>query len=235
MQHRLAQIERPILSDNIVERLITYIAENKLSPGDALPSEKDLTQALCVSRLPLREAISRLRALGIISVRQGKGMSVRRVDVGNLFRQLSPIIRSQGHPNLVHMVEARLAIEPSIAALAAQRRDDNVVSRLCDRIEGMAENLGDKATFIRCDIEFHQILAESSRNPVLLVIVDTIQDIISAVQSVYPDDAGVRARSLMHHRRILKSVAEGSAGDAALAMQAHLEEIATELRGADIE
>jgi len=222
--------ERVILSDDIVEKLIAFIAEQKLRAGDMLPSEKMLSEALGVSRLPLREAISRLRALGIVSVRQGKGAFVRKVDIASIFRQLSPIIRSQGELDMLHMVEVRLALEPSVAALAAERRTEDMLNGLAECVKCMEDGLNDKNEFIKCDIRFHQLLAEASNNPILIAMVSTIHDIISVVQHSYPDVISERSQSLEHHRKILQAIQNGSSVDAALAMDAHLRAVVNALR-----
>jgi GntR family transcriptional repressor for pyruvate dehydrogenase complex len=227
---RMDIAERLILSDDIVEKLITYIAEHKLRAGDMLPSEKMLSDALGVSRLPLREALSRLRALGIISVRQGKGAFIRKVDISSIFRQLSPIIRSQGELDLLHMAEVRLAIEPSVAALAAERRDEDMLSNLTECIERMERDIHDKNQFIACDIRFHQLLAEASDNPILVAMVSTIHDIISVIQYSYPDEITERSKSLEHHKRIFQAIVDNSSVEAALAMDAHLREVIDTLR-----
>ena len=217
--------ERTTLTDDIVEKLIEFIADNNLHAGDMLPSENQLTDALGVSRLPLREALSRLKALGVIDVRQGKGAIIRSVNVSNLFRQLSPIMRSQGNLNLQHMVEVRRALEPSVAMLAAERRDDDTLENMRACIGCMENNLGNMAEFILCDIEFHNLIALATGNPALNILTSTIHDIMSATQWSYPDDIRARESSLKHHKRIFDAILRRDGEGAASAIETHLVDI----------
>jgi len=220
---------RTTLTDDIVEKLIYYIAENGLKAGDMLPSEKQLTEAMGVSRLPLREALSRLKALGVISVRQGKGAVIMDVNVSNLFRQLSPIMRSQGNLGKADMIEVRLALEPSVARLAAIRRDEQALTHLEDCITRMESKLNDKADFIQQDMEYHQFLAMATGNPALDILVSTIHDIMYATQWGFHDSNETRQQSLEHHKRILKAVKAGDASGAAKAMEEHLNDVGANL------
>lgn len=222
--------ERITLTDNIVEKLIQYIADNNLRAGDMLPSESQLTEALGVSRLPLREALSRMKALGVIVVRQGKGAIVQSVNVANLFRQLSPIMRSQANLNLKHMLEVRLSIEPSVARLAAIRRDDASLAVMRQCIECMEANLMNIDEFIRCDLEFHSAIAIATKNAALDILVSTIHDIMSAVQWSYPNSVEFRTLSLGHHKNIYDAILAGDAEGAASAISAHLADIEKNIR-----
>ncbi|HPP53641.1 MAG TPA: GntR family transcriptional regulator, partial [Thermoguttaceae bacterium] len=65
------------LVERIAHGLIQYIAAKGLQPGDRLPSERELVQMVGTSRLPLREAISVLKGLGVLEVKHGKGIFVR--------------------------------------------------------------------------------------------------------------------------------------------------------------
>lgn len=218
-------IERTTLTDDIVEKLIEFIADNNLREGDMLPSESQLTDALGVSRLPLREALSRLKAFRVIDVRQGKGAIIRSVDVSNLFRQLSPVMRSQGNLNPRHMIEVRRSLEPSVARLAAIRRGDELLENMGGCVVCMENSLANKAEFIRCDMEFHNLMALATGNPALDVLVSTIHDIMSAIQWSYPDDIRARETSLQHHKRIFDAIAGRDAEGATSAIEAHLNDI----------
>lgn len=217
------------LTDSIAERLIQFIARNQLKPGDSLPSERQLTTMLKVSRLPLREALARLRALGIIAVRQGKGAVVCPVNAANLFRHLSPILRSQTPLNFAQMMEVRLALEPAVARLAAQRRSAEDLAALQDCVRGMQATLTNKAVFIHHDMEFHRRLATATGNPTFEVLVNTIHHLVSLTQWGYEDHVVARELSLRHHQKILATIEHRAAAAAEAAMTKHLEDVALRL------
>jgi len=217
------------LTDDIVEKLMLYIANNKLEAGALLPSEKKLTAVFGVSRLPLREALSRLKALGVISVRQGKGAFVGRIDVSSLFRHLSPIMRSQGNLNVDHMMEVRIALEPAVARLSAERRDAAVISFLKDCLLNMKNNLASKEEFLRYDMEYHRALGRATNNPALDILVSSIDDISLITHRVHRDDIEARRVSLRYHEKIYQAVAAGDGERAAKEMEAHLRNTAVNL------
>jgi len=217
------------LTDGIVEKLIQHIADERLQPGDWLPSESRLTGILGGSRLALREALSRLKALGVIGTRQGKGAFIRQVNAANLFRQLAPLLRTREQLTLRHMAEVRQALEPAVAGLAAGRCSPAELRHLEDCLAEMTAQLKDKARFIQADIEFHLALARATGNPALEILVTTIREVMAATQWGYQDDLAARRRSLLFHRKIQQAVHAGNAAVARKTMAAHLLNVAANL------
>lgn len=223
------QAEKVTITDDIVEKLISFIADNRIAPGDLLPSEKQLCEALGVSRLPLREALSRLKALGLVNSRQGKGAFVCKVDISNLFRQISPVMRSQGNLNMHHMVEVRQALEPAVAGLAAQRRDDESLAIMKACIDEMRRNIDDGREYIRADLEFHLALVRATGNPALETLVSTIQDIMAATQREVGRVRTIARTSLAYHTEIYDAIEAGNAAAAENAMLRHLGDVASKI------
>lgn len=217
------------LTDSIGEKLIQFIARNHLKAGDQLPSEKQLTEMLKVSRLPLREALARLRALGVIAVRQGKGAFVCPVNATHLFRQLSPMLRSQGPRNLVEMMEVRQVLETAATRLAAQRRSQNDLVNLRRGLDGMRATLRHKADFIQHDMAFHRQLATATGNPTFELLLNTIHHAVAVTQWSYVDDVAARELSLDHHERIYEAIAHRNPSKAAAAMKKHLRDVQARL------
>src|SRR5262245_25549515 len=116
----LAPISRPAITDEIVNRLSRLILDERLRPGDRLPSEYALMSQLGVGRSSLREAIKTLRALGVVDVVNGNGMFVARGGAALGSKPLSwgLLMRDSGARELV---DARRLIEGELAALAAER------------------------------------------------------------------------------------------------------------------
>ena len=210
------------ITDDIVEKLIAHIADNKIKPGEMLPSEKQLGTALGVSRLPLREALSRLKALGIVNSRQGKGVFVCNVDASNLLRQISPVMRSQGNLGLMHMMDIRQALEPAVAKLAAQRRNIESLAVMKKCIEGMEKNLNSPFDFTVYDIEFHRALVEATGNPALVTLVDILHGLISKTQHEVRKNRTITRTLFAYHVDIYEAVLDGNPTAAFSAMQEHL-------------
>src|SRR5437773_526672 len=116
------------LSEQLAESLASDIREGRLVAGSKLPSEAELAERTGVSRTVVREAISRLKSLGMVDARQGSGVFVK---AGGTFRplQFDPQVMHSLEA-VVHMVEVRRALEGEAAALAAQRRSTADLRRI---------------------------------------------------------------------------------------------------------
>lgn len=156
------------LSDRLATGLLDLIARQRLAPGDALPTVRALAEQFGVTAPTIREALRRLQATDAVRLKHGSGIFVGP----GVLRTLLPNPNSVpiGDEQVVQLVEARLAIEPSIAALAAQHRTEAQLGRLesavdTARHERAADNGG---------LNFHRELAAASGNPVLFEVVDSL-------------------------------------------------------------
>ena len=226
---QIDHIKRTSLVDDIVESLISYIVEQKLKAGDKLPSERLLVEALGVSRIPLREALARLQALGIISVSHGKGAFVSEFSVLNMLYNLSPILRCQTGVRLLDMVETRLVIESQVVILAANRRSEETVERLENDLKAMECEIHDRLKFIEYDMDFHETIAKATANPVLVALVAMLHNLMHLVQESFPDSLEARRESLEYHKQIYHAIKERNPELAEKSMRSHLNDITRRL------
>lgn len=222
---QLNAIRRTSLADDIMEQLISYIVSQKLKPGDKLPSERILSEHLKVSRFPLREALSRLQALGIISVAHGKGAFVSEFNVQDLLRRFSPILESQTGISVTNIVEVRLALECSIVKLAAHRRGAETVEKLERELARMKQELNNRDAFVESDIKFHETLANATANPIFEDLGAIFHNLMYIAQMKFPDDPEARRRSVGYHEEVLNAIKDKDAERAEKAMRSHLEDI----------
>ncbi len=222
---RIGEIHRVSLVNDIAEKILSYIVEQSLKPGDKLPSEKILSENLRVSKFPLREALSRLQALGIISVMHGKGAFVAEFNVKEILLKLSPILRNQSGLNVLHIVEARIALECPVAELAAMRRNEQIINELEVKLNEMERELNNRDAFINADIEFHEILASATENPIFEDLVAIFHNLMHIVQVSFPDDIKARSKSLEYHKEIFTAVRDRNPEQARTSMRKHLENI----------
>lgn len=211
------------LVEQIVEGLIRYIATQGLRPGDRLPSERELLRMVQTSRLPLREAISVLKGLGVVEVKHGKGIFVRKLDLSVVFGNLSPLLRIQGGIDLRHVLEARIHLEGSIAQIAAIRRTPENLKKLEALVEAMRGSLNDRSRNVRYDMDFHQELARSTGNPIFHIFIASIGDLICELHFMYQDNPETRPLVVAEHEAILEGVRQGQPDQAHSAMLTHLE------------
>src|ERR1051325_2647818 len=130
------QIKRVSISDEVISRFRDLIASRVLTPGCQLPSERELTETLGVSRPTLRQAMKGLQLLGIIRSRQGDGWYLAESTSDFLRAPLDFAIAFKGMAKQ-DLFEARVAIEVRLAALAAQRRNQADLDRMAHALTGM--------------------------------------------------------------------------------------------------
>ncbi len=183
-------------------------------PGERLPSERDLMEALGVSRTAIREGLRGLEALGLVTIRHGSGVYVQDGAASGRARWRLPVAARARDPR--DLIEVRLIVEPEIAGLAALRRTADDVRRLKRDIEQFRADIG----VVRrppTDLGFHVNLCRAAHNPMLLAIVRWVIDF-------YARSGQIPLRlDADHHARIYEAVRAGDAGAAHTAMTMHLE------------
>ncbi|MBD1424155.1 MULTISPECIES: FadR/GntR family transcriptional regulator [Sphingobacterium] len=160
----LAPIASNTMADIVEVRLREYLKKKSFVPGDALPKEIELAEALGVSRNVLREALSRLRMLGMIETKKKRGMVLARPDIlGTFERVLDPLIIDK--ETLQDIFELRLVLETGLADLIYIRKTDKDIIEL----ENIAkkEINHDNSFRIKNEIAFHGKLYEMSGNDTL--------------------------------------------------------------------
>lgn len=213
---------RETLVEVVAQNLIRYIAQNQLRAGDRLPSERELVTMVGASRLPLREALSVLKGLGIIEAQHGRGIFVKRLDMAALFGMLSPLLRAQADLDIRHLMEARLALEGSAAELAALHRDEENLQTLETALAGMRANVRSRPAFSGHDTAFHRELARCTGNPVFHVLMSVLTDLLAELQARYLDRIEYRESALLEHQAILDAIRAHESAAARDALQQHI-------------
>ena len=199
------------------------IAEQGFGPGDVLPSQRDLALQLGVSRASLREALSSLSALGVISVQPGKGVFVQSlIDLPRGESGLSWPFAAQASP--VDIFQLRYALEGFAAGLAAVTLTADELDALEDNVEAMRDELRaeDFDAAARLDFEFHRRILRASGNQAMLSILSTSAEMFLESQKlpfIRPERA---METWQEHRKILRALARRASGAAQKAMQEHV-------------
>jgi len=151
------------LTDRVEHELRQFFEENAFKPGDPLPNEIEIAEKMQVSRNVVREALSRLRMLGMIESRPRKGMFMARPDIlGGLERVLNPYIL--GKETLRDIFELRLILEMGMAEMLFNHKTEKDIEAL----EAIVNKQFKLKTLSKEDeIEFHAKLYEISGNDTL--------------------------------------------------------------------
>lgn len=214
----LQPLARIRLYEELERKLGDYIHEASLQVGDRLPTERDLAERLQVSRASVRQAIVALEVKGVVEVRHGDGMYLRRPQgIGESLLKL--LERRQRLPEVL---EAREALECKLAELAAKRRTDADIQAIAIALEHMAEEIARGSIGAEGDAEFHGAIAVASHNAVLAHLMDALAEPIHETRIESLSEPGRPPRSLAAHQRIAEAISAKQPRAATLAMQDHL-------------
>ena len=212
----------------IAAEILDLITNNGLMEGQPLMSEAGMLKAYDGGRGTIREALRLLETNGLITIKAGPGGGavVGAVDPVYFGRMASRYFQ-MGGATIRDLIEARLILEPTATALAAQRRDVAGTDRLRAWLEAEdGVSTTDVTTYMADAHEFHSIVLGMSGNVILDLIALAIKDVFNTrVRSaVYPAKARKQVQAV--HRQIAALVLDGRGDEAADLMREHLQEFA---------
>lgn len=166
---------------SVVERIKELIVREGLRPGDPLPTELELTEALGVSRSRVREAVKTLVALDIVEVRHGFGTYVGRMSLDALvqalaFRSLVGPASDQRHL-LLDLIDVRQMLETSLAPVVVGRVTDEVLAALAATAAAMTAKAARGEEFRDEDREFHALLVGTTGNALAVQLTEAFWDV----------------------------------------------------------
>ncbi len=204
------------------------ISSRRLKPQDALPPERELVETFGVGRSSVREALRMLESRGMIESRGDGAFAVAD------FR--SPLDHSLGlliaveQANYAELFEVRRVLEGEAAALAASRRTKTQVNRIAETIDEMTKGLGSEERFIGADLRFHMLLAEATRNRLILHLMNAIRALLHRSLSSSYHIPGSPERAIEMHHLILDAVAQRRPEEARQRMQEHVARVERDIR-----
>ncbi len=156
---------RPItLTERVIQQLRAEIADGTFPVGTRLPTGKQLSERYGVSAAVIREVTEHLRSQGMVESRQGLGSTVRSRVSDNGFR----LAGSPDATDLAAIFELRIDLEGAAAAMAAQHRTEQDVTRMGALLDALAAQLDDAEHGVEPDIQFHIAIATATHNPYYL-------------------------------------------------------------------
>lgn len=207
------------IAEAVAREILTRICEGGLAPGSQLPGEAQMLADYDVGRGSLREALRILEVHGIIKIKAGPGGGP--VVVGtttNDFGRMATMFFQAGGMTFREVIDARLVLEPLMARLAAERRQQAMAERLS---ETKTETETDQA-YLRTSESFHRLVASMSGNRILNLISHAMEDIFHARVSgmLFPPER--RGDVAEAHDRIAEAIAAGDAPRAEQLMRDHM-------------
>jgi GntR family transcriptional regulator, transcriptional repressor for pyruvate dehydrogenase complex len=207
------------VSETIVHEVARLAIEGKIKPGERFPSEAELAKTWNVARSSIREAFSVFQMLGVTAAKPGRGTLL--VNTAPLFALIdwSHFTRAEF---ISDIIEARLALEPIIAAMAARRADEAGIRRIEETIEAGRKAIGDEAASIHASLEFHTAVAAAAGNETLLLTTQLLRSLYHESARYSRREPGNYATLLADHEEILKAIRNRDPETAAAASEAHM-------------
>jgi DNA-binding FadR family transcriptional regulator len=211
----LAPLRAPHLYEQIVERIKREIADGRLQPGARLPSERDLAQALQVSRPSVREAVAALQNAEILETRHGAGSFVSERAPELVLKETAA---GMFDASPLALLDVREILEPEIAARAAKAaRCDQLIERLLDemdQITGLDDRL-ERRRWSDADRAFHRQIATMTGNPIIEEFAEQVRRFMDQpLWQRLRDEATNRPHRLRiyaaEHRLIYEAIVSGS-------------------------
>ncbi len=214
--------------DVTVQVLSTFkrlLSEGSLKPGARLPAERELAERFQVSRSSLRQALKVLEIFGVITQRVGDGTYVRDVAGAVLSEPLNFLILLNGI-SFQEIMEARLIVEPELAARAAERATAETDAALRREMEAMKACEGDHKAISQHDVAFHKIIFDSAGNRVCGMLFTVIHESLDNLVELTSQMVSV-SHTLKFHQRIFDAIAARNPEDARRRMHEHLSDVDT--------
>ena len=213
-------IDKRHISQQVYDHMLDNILNGVWPAGSKLPSENELCLKFGVSRVPIREAIKRLNAMGIAQTRQGEGSYVMMLTPGMFMNSLLPML-VLNRKSMMDILEYRRIVEPENAALAAQNADESDIASIAATIEEINRVGKPALEFAIADMKFHLDIARATKNSLLFNVSNVIRDVMVSYYRKINELMGVD-RALKYHQLIFAAIRDRDAEAARRWMQEHI-------------
>ncbi|MBP1933685.1 FadR/GntR family transcriptional regulator [Ammoniphilus resinae] len=207
-------VSRNTLAKQVVERIVQLLVSGQMKPGDKLPPEMELMEELEVSRPVLREALSSLEMLEVIT-RKTRGGTYFNNKIGS---KPFSVMLALSVDNLQAVIEARMALELGLVTIAAEKITDEELQKLKESIDRIAESRDNN--YGESDKEFHRIIALSANNEIVEGMIDSL--LIAHNQTDRQIKYRERELTVEHHTAIYNALLKRDPHEAFTQMYRHL-------------
>ncbi len=226
---------RKVKSKRVFEEIADQIREliyaGVLKPGDKLPPERELAAQFGAGRMVVREALRVLEQAGFILVKQGieGGTFVKSADTKVVTESFSNLIKL-GNISIDQLMEARIAIEGVVLEFAMDKMDEHDLALLERNVLDTEDLLMQRVRLRRENLNFHQLLARATKNPIFEMIIQSVLDIVLSYLTKFQPDAEYLRSNLDFHRTICHALKTKDIELARRTLRAHLDTVNKKLR-----
>lgn len=212
-------VKRNIVSEEIFEQMLGFIASGEWKPGEKIPSEAELKELFSVSRISVREALQKLSALGLINPRPGLGTFVTNVSSGLYLKNLIPVLLLD-KPDVQQVLEFRMALEVEGAKLAALKATDEDIVDLEKALQEIRNSANDMEKYSESDLKFHNLIFGMTKNPLFIKVSLLLQQILQ--EGFLQQTEASQNFEYQQHEDIFKAIEARDPTRAIAAMSAHI-------------
>jgi Transcriptional regulators len=211
--------------EQVIEQIKSKIKSGEIKKGDKLPSEREMSELIGVSRTSVREAIRALEVVGLVESKQGAGNYIKTNFDNSLFEPLSVMFMLQ-ESSVKEMYDLRETLELECAKLSAKNIEDNELALLTAIVDRMYL-AGSEEESLELDIKFHYLIAKASRNVLLINMLDVISQLMdefiqkSRMQILH--EGNTKESLLEIHENLLRALKCKDEGKVCNAMKEHFD------------
>jgi GntR family transcriptional regulator, transcriptional repressor for pyruvate dehydrogenase complex len=212
------------VAERLARQIVNELIANQLQPGDMLESEAVMINEHQVGRATMREALRLLEVQGLISMKPGPGGGPVVAKLGTAdFARMAKLHLQISGATYMDVLQARLAVEPLMARLAAKTRDPDGIRALHALIdEDATADPADDTWFLRNSNVFHTTVMNMSGNTVLNLLGGGLKEIYTS-RGRAETPRNMRLSVMQQHQQIANAIFSGDGGDAERLMRNHME------------
>lgn len=222
MNNTFKSIENVSLVDRVESNLVLLLQQQKLKVGDSIPTELELTEMLGVSRTVIREALMRLRLMGLIESKKKKGSVITSPDLfGNMSKSMNPHILSP--ETLREVFEIRLVLEIGMADLLFHRVSKEDIKRLHEIVDDEPPSTHQHLFVAEHEIAFHGKLYEITGNETLKKFQKLLLPVFDFVHNSGLLKKQELPKMFVSHKELVNILENGTPEQFRNGMRSHLE------------
>lgn len=220
-------VQRKKIYEEVAEQLMALIKSGELLPGDRLDSVEELSRQFDVGRSTIREALTALRAMGLIEMKQGEGTFVKNFDGRTLGIPLASALLMT-KKDIAELLEVRRVLEVGMVKSAAENRTMEDLAALKGHLQEMYDHTDQPKIAEQADLAFHYAIAKATHNEMLQSLFKTVNDVMSEVIHdtrlicLYDEQATFETLNAQH-LHIFNAIASQNIDQANEAMTTHLQ------------
>ena len=221
----ISPINKNRLHQEVIWRINELIAQGYFKAGDKLPSNRELADQLSVSRAVIAEAMALLEVMGIVKIKPGSGTYVNSLNDAGVEQEVLTFILTSKKYLLEDLNELRFILEPELAGLAAEKRNDADIEKLESLLSAMEEKAAKGESVVDESMNFHLLLAKTAQNQIIVRILVYLNILLREGRDTTLKRKERPKLAVQEHKAILEAIINKDSEKAKALMKKHLQEL----------